>query len=180
MKVCSSINEKLGKYLTPCVLIGALLLLAILWLLRGSNTIVLTAPIKATKEGFEAPSWSDYPAVFTMYKVDWCPHCKAAAPEWNAMKESIQASGMPIKVQEIDGDQNPEACKKAGVQGFPTMVLEKGDLAVKYTGPRDAESLIKFAVNVASNPPVIVSAPPAAPAVPVMPAMGPSMGPISA
>lgn len=185
-EVCSSINNKLGKWLTPCVIVGALVVIAILWMVRGNNTVVLAAPVKSGFMG-GPPQWSNYPEVFTLFKVDWCPHCKKAAPEWNAMKDEIQSKGLPVKVQEIDGDENPDVIKKAGVAAFPTMIYKKGGNEVKYDGPRDAKSLVNFVEQMVATPaatlrPSAVPIDPKAARPTVAPAMRatvpPTMGPI--
>lgn len=149
--VCASINTSLGKWLTPCVIVGALLVLVVLWLVRGNNTVVLAAPVKSGFMG-NAPGMSNYPEVFTMFKVDWCPHCNKAAPEWEAMKDEVKATGLPVKVQEVDGDKMPGTVKQAGVSAFPTMIYKKGNNEVKYDGPRDAQSLTNFVQQMVATP----------------------------
>jgi thioredoxin-like negative regulator of GroEL len=95
---------------------------------------------------------SNYPEVFTMFKVDWCPHCNKAAPEWEAMKDEVKATGLPVKVHEVDGDAAPGAVKQAGVSAFPTMIYKKGNNEVKYDGPRDAQSLTNFVKQMVATP----------------------------
>lgn len=186
-EVCSSLNNKLGKWLTPCVIVAALVVIAILWMVRGSNTVVLAAPVKSGFMG-QAPEWSNYPEVFTLFKVDWCPHCKKAAPEWADMKEQVGQMGLPVKVQEIDGDANPQVVKEAGVAAFPTMIYKKGGNEVKYDGPRDSQSLVNFVQQMVATPAptlrpsaVPVMAPPTVPPTRVptrVPTVAPTMGPM--
>ena len=189
--VCKKINDKLGAYITPCTVLGAILVIAIIMMLRSHNTVVIATPVK-TKESFRSPSFSDYPAVFTMYKVDWCPHCKKAAPEWNKMKSTVKEMGMDVKIEEIDGDKEASKAKAAGVKAFPTMIYKRGTEEIKYDGPRDADSLIEFVDEMASRAPSAAPrapsaaprapsrAPSAAPRAPTMaPSMAPSMAPFA-
>jgi thiol-disulfide isomerase/thioredoxin len=127
---------------------------------------------------------SNYPEVFTLFKVDWCPHCKKAAPEWEAMKEEVKQMGLPVNVKEVDGDANPEAVKAAGISAFPTMIYKKGGNEVKYDGPRDAKSLTDFVQQMVTTPAATLrpsAVPTTAPTVrpSVAATVGPTMGPIA-
>lgn len=65
----------------------------------------------------------------TMYGTDWCPHCQEQKREF----------GTSFKyVTYINCDLNPDACKAAGVDGYPTWVFPQGDPA---TGTQSLQSL---------------------------------------
>lgn len=146
-KICSTINGSLGKWLTPCVMIAALLVIALFYMWDRSQQ-------QKKKSGFMGgkADFSEYPEVFTMFKVDWCPHCKKAEPEWNQMKKTVEKMDLPVKVVEVDGDERPDEVKKAGVSAFPTMIYRKENNEVKYDGPRDSESLLSFVQQMVSTP----------------------------
>jgi thiol-disulfide isomerase/thioredoxin len=92
------------------------------------------------KEGFENNQTSD--AKFIFFYVDWCSHCKNFKPTFDELKE--KASNIPIKLEEIDADKNPEMIKKYNVVAFPTLILEVNNKPIKYERERTSEDILKF------------------------------------
>ena len=94
---------------------------------------------------FETFENSDQPT-FTMFYAPWCGHCKTAHPEFEKFKNSYDG---PIKVVDINGDEDKGAMKKHSVQGFPTMRYYPNGMSdstnfQEYTGDRTAEGMRSF------------------------------------
>jgi thiol-disulfide isomerase/thioredoxin len=76
---------------------------------------------------------------FTLYYADWCPHCKAVKPIFSQWSSSgtVNVQNKTVSTQMVEADTNPELVSKAGVKGFPTMILTKSDgTTMEYKGER--------------------------------------------
>jgi len=97
-----------------------------------------------SSEGFVNSEGVD---TFALYYADWCPHCKTVKPEFKKLadKGSVQVNGKTIFVKMFEADTNPEDIQKAGVKGFPTMILHKADgNKVDYDGERNMDGWMAF------------------------------------
>jgi hypothetical protein len=56
----------------------------------------------------------------TMYGTDWCPHCQEQKREFGASFKYVTY---------INCDLQSDACKAAGVEGYPTWVFPSGPKA---------------------------------------------------
>lgn len=86
-------------------------------------------------------------ATFTMYYADWCPHCKTAKPEMEALvaKSPITVGGTKCKVRMIQPEEQPEEAKGKPIKGFPTFLLETTDgETVEYPGARNTAGYLEF------------------------------------
>ncbi len=69
-----------------------------------------------------------------MYGAYWCPHCAD-------QKKLFGDSFKYVAYVECDAkgeNPNPEACKKAGIEGYPTWIFSDGN---KVTGTQDLDNL---------------------------------------
>jgi len=85
--------------------------------------------------------------VFTMYYADWCPHCKTAKPEMEALiaKSPITVGGKKCEVRMIQPEKEPEMAKGKPIKGFPTFLLETTDgETVEYAGSRNTDGYLAF------------------------------------
>lgn len=57
----------------------------------------------------------------------WCGHCQAFAPEYEKVAKAFNGR---VKVVKLNCDINPKACRKAGVQSYPTVRLYTGTVGV--------------------------------------------------
>jgi len=72
-----------------------------------------------------------------IFYAPWCGHCKKSM---NDFKEATaQGNG---KIMMVNSDEDPDIVKKYNVNGFPTIMKSNG---TKYTGGRDASSIMDFA-----------------------------------
>lgn len=80
------------------------------------------------------------------YTMKSCVFCQKMAGEWS----KLERLGKPalINVMKIDCNDNPVACSSAGVKVFPTIILYKGRKIYRYTGDKDAKTMLKWASGV--------------------------------
>ena len=82
-----------------------------------------------------------------MYYANWCGHCVAYKPEWDAIKKLLQKNG--INTAEYEHSENKELMKREGINGFPTLkyVNQKGDTEI--ITDRSTEGIMnKFNLNI--------------------------------
>ena len=64
------------------------------------------------------------------FYAPWCGHCKSMADDWNKFEQTHhtkQVGSNTILILSVNGDDQPEICKKYGVNGFPTIKAFRGD-----------------------------------------------------
>jgi hypothetical protein len=82
-----------------------------------------------------------------MYYADWCPHCKTAKPEMEALvaKGAMDINGKKCVFRMIQPEQQPEAAKGKPIKGFPTFLLETtAGETVEYKGQRNTAGYLSF------------------------------------
>jgi protein disulfide-isomerase A6 len=94
---------------------------------------------------FETFENSDQPT-FTMFYAPWCGHCKTAHPEFVKLKETYKGN---VKMMDVNGDEDKEAMKKHGIQGFPTMRYYPNGMSdmknfKEYSGNRTESDMKEF------------------------------------
>jgi len=77
----------------------------------------------------------------TLYYADWCGHCRAFKPAWDALKGVFNDHG--IKTHEYEADSNKELIKKVGIKGYPTLMINDNGKSYEYSGDRSVDSLLK-------------------------------------
>jgi thiol-disulfide isomerase/thioredoxin len=85
------------------------------------------------------------PLTVSMFRADWCPHCKRFAPEWERFKSAI-ASDRAIAAIEYDAGTPAAKAKETAlnVMGYPTIVVEHRGVVKTYSGPRTASALLEY------------------------------------
>jgi thiol-disulfide isomerase/thioredoxin len=85
--------------------------------------------------------------VCTMYYVDWCPHCKTAKPEWEKFMQMFngkEVNGKKVLVVKINCEENPDAAKEAGVEGYPSFKFNLNGKDFDYDDERVADRFEAF------------------------------------
>ena len=104
-------------------------------------------------EGYSnAPnSGVDDPPVATikLFKVDWCPHCKKALPQFQAVENEYDGkvvNGHKLRFVVVDGEDpaNEATVNEHKIQGYPTVVLTKDGKNIEYDAKVDEDTLKKF------------------------------------
>jgi len=88
-------------------------------------------------------------AIIRMFKVDWCPHCKKALPEFQAVQaqhEGKVINGYKLRFVVVDGEDpaNESMVNEFKVQGYPTVVLTKDGKNIEYDAKVDEPTLQNF------------------------------------
>ena len=85
-------------------------------------------------------------AVFTLYYVDWCPHCKSVKPVFNEFMGNGTAliNGKAVKVRMINPESQPDAVAGKNIRGYPTFMLNTNGQDIEYQGPRNADGWAAF------------------------------------
>lgn len=87
-----------------------------------ARPILLDRPLKVEGE---------VPVLVDVY-ADWCGPCKAMAPD---LDEVSRARAGELLVAKLDTDRNPEAARRFGIGGVPTLILFwNGEEADRITG----------------------------------------------
>ena len=102
-------------------------------------------------EGFEnggqdASYVTSNPYKFTMYYVDWCPHCHHAKPEFEKLGATQTIGGKTVQCAAIEAEKNPDAVRGKKISGYPTIHLygPQGELVQEYSGARTAKGFRAF------------------------------------
>jgi thiol-disulfide isomerase/thioredoxin len=104
-------------------------------------------------EGFlESRVPSNTEQMLTIYKVEWCPHCRALKPVIGRLEAKLKAQ--PIRgslLEVVDCEKDPQACREAKVQSYPTILHWKKDspaVPLPATVDRnDSEALYRYLAN---------------------------------
>jgi thiol-disulfide isomerase/thioredoxin len=88
-------------------------------------------------------------ATIRMFKVDWCPHCKKALPEFQQVENEYNGktvNGYKLDCVVVDGEDpaNQALVNEFKIQGYPTIVLTKDGKNIEYDAKVDKPTLIKF------------------------------------
>ena len=84
------------------------------------------APL-VTSSDFEVQVLQSEVPVLVDFYADWCPPCRAVAPEVDAVAELVEGKA---KVFKLDVDQFPDVESQYGVRTIPTMIIFKGGQVV--------------------------------------------------
>jgi thiol-disulfide isomerase/thioredoxin len=97
-----------------------------------------------SSEGFQSEGAAQYK--FTMYGVQWCPHCVKAKPEFQALGPKKTIGGKTFECVMIDPEENPAAVEGKKIEGYPTFHLydQSGQLVKEYAGPRTTDGFLQF------------------------------------
>jgi thiol-disulfide isomerase/thioredoxin len=112
-------------------------------IIKKNNINQKKTTIKINKKEHFSDSTSDKELLF--FHADWCGHCQHFKPEWEKTKKILDEKNISYK--EINSE-DPEI-KNYNIRGFPTLMMtNKNDTeGEEYMGPREANSVCKFAEN---------------------------------
>ena len=94
---------------------------------------------------------SNSKAELLFFFADWCPHCKAAKPIWNDLKEEYEnktINGYHVIFTEVDCSEETAEVEKMmnqySIEGYPTIKLIKDGQIIEYDAKPSRETLTKF------------------------------------
>jgi thiol-disulfide isomerase/thioredoxin len=88
--------------------------------------------------GIEGFASSD--ATFTMFGVDWCPHCVSTKPEFEKLGSTKTIGGKSVSMRYVNPEKDKQAAAGYDIQGYPTLYLDKAGQKIKYSGSRTAQA----------------------------------------
>ena len=83
-----------------------------------------------------------------LFKTEWCPHCKAAMPEWNKFTRYIAKINddldFKIKTTIVDCDKQSSIAEKYNIEGYPSIIAIYKNKVYEYDAKPDKNNLITF------------------------------------
>jgi thiol-disulfide isomerase/thioredoxin len=111
----------------------------------------LNAKYHPNRENVPIGSDNNSPAELLFFYANWCPHCKAAKPIWNELKNEYQnktINGRTIIFTEIDCSEETSEVDKMmnqyNIEGYPTIKLLKDGQVIEYDAKPSKETLTQF------------------------------------
>jgi thiol-disulfide isomerase/thioredoxin len=98
------------------------------------------------REGFTNATGSGAD-MFTLYYVDWCPHCKTVKPMFEEFAKNgfVTIAGKNVQVRAIECEKQAKEAEGKPIKGYPTFLLETAEgKTVEYQGDRSPEGWLKF------------------------------------
>jgi thiol-disulfide isomerase/thioredoxin len=111
------------------------------WLGPGGTRRLLGV---ASEEYASYEGFSDAPATFTMFGVDWCPHCVSTKPEFEKLGATKTIGGKVVQMRYVNPEKDKAAASGYDIQGYPTLILDQGGQRKKYSGERKATAFEKW------------------------------------
>jgi len=84
---------------------------------------------------------------FVKWYAPWCGHCKALAPDWDALADKYSSSpSVLIASVDCTTEENKDLCQQYGVSGYPTLKYFKDGSSEgqDYGGGRGLDELDSF------------------------------------
>jgi len=72
---------------------------------------------------------------FTLYYVDWCPHCKSIKPDWDKLEKDNDLKH--ITITKVNCEENEAIVQEKNIEGFPTILLNNNGKEEAYNGGRE-------------------------------------------
>jgi len=79
-----------------------------------------------------------------LFKAEWCGHCQRFKPVWEQLSKKFQSKFNFIV---YDSDKNENMMTKYKINGFPTILIQDGDIIKPYEDNRDLDTLDTFFNN---------------------------------
>uniref|UniRef100_A0A0N5AJ78 Protein disulfide-isomerase n=1 Tax=Syphacia muris TaxID=451379 RepID=A0A0N5AJ78_9BILA len=102
--------------------------------------------VALTKETFDE-FVNSKPLVLVKFYAPWCGHCKKLAPEYEKAAKRIKAQNLDIALVEVDATSEKSLADKFGVSGFPTLKVLRYGRRFDYSGPREADGIVKYMIE---------------------------------
>ena len=109
----------------------------------------------ANRENNEQEETPNKVAHLMLFYVDWCPHCKTAKPEWNALKEEYDGktiNGYIVIFEEYnctdESSEIEELINKYKIDGYPTIKLIKDEQVIEYDAKPTKATMEQFLTTV--------------------------------
>jgi thiol-disulfide isomerase/thioredoxin len=105
----------------------------------------------ANRENETDSSTTNKTATLMLFYVDWCPYCKTAKPEWEALKEEYEGknvNGYIIHFAEYNCTNETaeinQLMDKYSIEGYPTVKLLKDNKIIEYDAKVTKSTMEQF------------------------------------
>ena len=103
-------------------------------------------PKYAPNKEFVADNGEREVAEVLFFYTNWCPHCKTAKPEWQALQSEVNGTikGKIIVFKSVDCDKDTALADKFKVEGYPTIKLVYDNKIYDYDAKPNKDTLLQF------------------------------------
>ena len=84
-------------------------------------------------------------AMFVLYYVDWCPHCKVVKPEWEKLENDTSIKN--VAITKVNCEKEEKAAEENNIEGFPTILFKQNNKVEAYEGGREYGDFKKFLMS---------------------------------
>ena len=84
-------------------------------------------------------------AMFVLYYVDWCPHCKVVKPEREKLENDTSIKN--VAITKVNCEKDEKAAEENNIEGFPTILFTQNNKVEAYEGGREYEDFKKFLMS---------------------------------
>ena len=132
MDILRSMLDNIREFLKPIMLLDDTIILLSIFVLTLLFIYLLKDKCGTTLTG---GSKEDEVIVFTLYYVEWCPHCQHVKPEWDKLEKDESLDH--IKIVKINCEENEDIVQEKNIEGFPTILLTHNGKESAYNGNRE-------------------------------------------
>ena len=149
--IASIIGNYVAPYKTPIVVAVAIVVFSVVAYYAYAR-YSKNFQVKRPADDIANANQRDDTAEVLFFYADWCPHCTAAKPEWEAFKAGVDGStvdGYVVKCVDVNCTDSDNADTKASmqkydVQHFPTVKLMKNQDVIDFDSKISEASLTTF------------------------------------
>lgn len=142
-------------YFSVSLLLVYLLYLAVSFFInrtQSSSSSSASSSFHANRENVPATTASTpNKATLLFFYTDWCPHCKTAKPDWQALKDEQEGgmiNGYVVSFVEhnctTESDETAELMNRYNIEGYPTIKLAKDNQIIEYDAKPSKATLEQF------------------------------------
>jgi thiol-disulfide isomerase/thioredoxin len=140
----------LMNWKSMAIIIGVLLLILFAYYTYKQYS-KSTTTFYANRENIPKVQNSNKTATLMLFYVDWCPHCKTAKPEWDAIKDQYEGkmiNGYTVYFEEHnctnETDEVSQLMDKYNIEGYPTIKLIKDNQVIEYDAKPTKSTMEEF------------------------------------
>jgi thiol-disulfide isomerase/thioredoxin len=78
-----------------------------------------------------------------LFKAEWCGHCKKFQPAWNNLENNSELK-KKVNFVTMDSELQKNDILKFNIDGYPTIILEKGNKLINYENHRTITDVTSF------------------------------------
>ncbi|XP_072396376.1 protein disulfide-isomerase tmx3a-like [Diabrotica undecimpunctata] len=90
------------------------------------------------------------------FYAPWCGHCQRLEPVWTEVSEALRGISN-IRVGRIDCSHYPAIATEFGIRGYPTIKFISSNSDVTFSGDRNKDDIVQFALRMVGPPVHIIS-----------------------